>query len=669
MFIDGKFCYKCQEGCDTCSNSFTCDVDSCLVGYTYLEDGTCRKVEAQVGSCPSDHYSNPLTNQCIQCHYSCLTCFGPGENRCSSCHPREEAIPFSEAFELYRGSCRCPLGKYFEHAEVSCYNCDESCLTCSGPSDAECTKCKTSGYKPFPIGNGTCYPCSSELEEYETECTDQVYKFTFEKIEAQTVKFTTNTEEKPLPGPPARIIGRQGISAQLDDRLVEILKIDETIKSNLFNFDMGIDYVFGTDFTAEYVLNEEDKKLNIFFNFLSSKTSDLMRITIKQPNIFENYTPETTWTPEPVEPDRILQAVSNPNDPVLLEESTDVSMIARREPENVMIEIFEWIGTVLAYFSAVVLLCGVIFMGLKVVMKQMNIYEIFHVGMVLRFMSKLPYLNLNYGALLSRLMDKFFLSEMTPMLDLQNEALLRSKVIGKFLEYTAPILIGNSIAIVGGLYLFTSLLNVVSIFLLKNKIGKIIGFAHYLVASIAIIDVTFYSMVELRFHKVGDAGLTWWIMSIVCLLFVCLDLFHIFKYNNLSKVRLTRYYSQIDTKNMKDQYKNITLGITHPFEGYANLWQMSYTKIKNIFTHLFGLIMAAKWIILTIPIVFLQEKPVEQVWTISCIFLTFFLYTWWVTAYYDLFTHNLAMYCRVLSDFCILVFLFMGLIFAYDPDN
>lgn len=35
--------------------------------------------------CPQDHYADEATNECVQCHYECRGCHGPGPSNCDTC--------------------------------------------------------------------------------------------------------------------------------------------------------------------------------------------------------------------------------------------------------------------------------------------------------------------------------------------------------------------------------------------------------------------------------------------------------------------------------------------------------------------------------------------------------------------------------------------------------
>jgi len=95
--------------------------------------------------CKEDQYSPDSTStNCINCHPSCASCFGPTNKECYECN----------------------LG-YFFNGEV-CTNCYESCSKCWGNSSHECLECIVG----YVLLNGVCIPSSCFTPFYVTDaCT------------------------------------------------------------------------------------------------------------------------------------------------------------------------------------------------------------------------------------------------------------------------------------------------------------------------------------------------------------------------------------------------------------------------------------------------------------------------------------------------------------------
>jgi hypothetical protein len=283
-------------------------------------------------------------------------------------------------------------------------------------------------------------------------------------------------------------------------------------------------------------------------------------------------------------------------------------------------------------------------------------------------MTKLPYVNVNFGSLLSIFMDKIFFCEKLTMFNIKNEFGLRSLVIGKFSEYQVPILPINSIPLFGLAYFLTSILNIVSVFKLKGKYKKTLGFIHLMVASVATMDVVFYSLVNLKFSD-SNSSFLWTIFSVVSLAFVVLDLFNLARYSRRAHKKTEEFYSEIESLKLEDDELNVKFGNIHPFEGYSNIWQISDTRRKNFFTSNFQFLMTLKWVLMMIPIPLMQSDSIGLVWALVGINTVFFIYEWWVTAWYNLFSSKIALFSRVIADSFLWLFLLMCLVFAGDPQN
>jgi hypothetical protein len=118
---------------------------------------------------------------CFNCHITCLTCSGPADTECLTCHPWA-------TFNTVTGKCDEPC-----HADcdtctgpainecVTCasplvlssenYCCHADCLTCTGSLNTQCATCASNKYLTSTNGcalcNGSCLTCSGGLT---TEC-------------------------------------------------------------------------------------------------------------------------------------------------------------------------------------------------------------------------------------------------------------------------------------------------------------------------------------------------------------------------------------------------------------------------------------------------------------------------------------------------------------------
>ncbi len=109
-----------------------------------------------INPCPSGTYQDGYF--CFDCHPMCNNCSGPSEGQCSSC----------KTGGLFNSGCNdtCPSG-YYQSGGI-CYGCASPCITCSSSHD--CLSC-ISGMrylnkrcyllcpKGYYINGNDCSPC------------------------------------------------------------------------------------------------------------------------------------------------------------------------------------------------------------------------------------------------------------------------------------------------------------------------------------------------------------------------------------------------------------------------------------------------------------------------------------------------------------------------------
>ncbi|EAR90505.2 zinc finger lsd1 subclass family protein (macronuclear) [Tetrahymena thermophila SB210] len=122
-------CSSCDPSCATCSGPNNNNCVTCT-GSLFLYQNQC------ISNCPKKYYNNTQNNQCTQCDSSCYTCNGIATNNCTSCQ-----LPLY--FEPTSNQClqNCNSNQYPDTNSISCKQCDNSCLTCDGPSTSNCKSC------------------------------------------------------------------------------------------------------------------------------------------------------------------------------------------------------------------------------------------------------------------------------------------------------------------------------------------------------------------------------------------------------------------------------------------------------------------------------------------------------------------------------------------------
>ncbi|KAL4480120.1 hypothetical protein ABPG74_020636 [Tetrahymena malaccensis] len=169
-------CGQCPSQCLTCKSSQDCSLCSqnyqlnssnngcqaCQINQGQFYDSStktciscyqnCLQCTSQLTCqlCIKGYYPN--TSQCSTCNNSCLTCNGPSSNNCLSCN---------SGYYLYTNTSMCQQtcntqGGYFAN-QNQCSPCDQTCSTCNGSSSTQCITCANGLYK-FG-GDNLCKTC------------------------------------------------------------------------------------------------------------------------------------------------------------------------------------------------------------------------------------------------------------------------------------------------------------------------------------------------------------------------------------------------------------------------------------------------------------------------------------------------------------------------------
>ncbi|XP_061733261.1 proprotein convertase subtilisin/kexin type 5-like [Nerophis ophidion] len=161
---DANMCRKCSENCLRCTSSSVCT--ECKTDMS-LRGNRCQR------SCAPAFYHDEGEGLCKACHRVCAACAGAGVEACTRC---------AEGYLMEEWRCvpNCSGGFFATEPNLEiadghrmCRRCDASCLTCVGPSLANCSSC-SSGHSlqdgecvlntacadaEFQDSNGECHPC------------------------------------------------------------------------------------------------------------------------------------------------------------------------------------------------------------------------------------------------------------------------------------------------------------------------------------------------------------------------------------------------------------------------------------------------------------------------------------------------------------------------------
>ncbi|CAK74559.1 unnamed protein product (macronuclear) [Paramecium tetraurelia] len=137
-------CSICSTDCLDCITSPT-NCTSCNP-EKYLLGNSCQCKTKLQGSFLTTYFVESK-NQCLNCHYSCLSCSGPLVNQCLSCLNSEQRT-------LIGTSCIC-TANYFDNGFPNCKQCDFRCYECTTFSTL-CTSCPQSTLRTYNSLNSSC---------------------------------------------------------------------------------------------------------------------------------------------------------------------------------------------------------------------------------------------------------------------------------------------------------------------------------------------------------------------------------------------------------------------------------------------------------------------------------------------------------------------------------
>ena len=146
-------CLPCHVTCGSCYGPNSDNCQTCSEGMKLIPDtSTC------VDSCPEGMVHNRATEQCDHCPRHCLSC--DNKDTCLQCSP-------DTVLAQRRCQARCGEGQYRNNG--SCDTCHKDCATCVGPLDTECGRCKK-GLIYFERRCVSYCPPGYTLSEDGTEC-------------------------------------------------------------------------------------------------------------------------------------------------------------------------------------------------------------------------------------------------------------------------------------------------------------------------------------------------------------------------------------------------------------------------------------------------------------------------------------------------------------------
>jgi len=166
-----SLCRPCHRSCQTCTGPNPNQCTSCQAGEERIKQAG---VDSQgFCVCLDGSVPNPVPGKCIICDSSCLTCAGPAANQCTNCSPGRKA----QGSAASQGFCVCPDGSLPNPIPGQCLQCHFSCLTCS--DSVKCASCISGLYLTL---KGECVVCPSCAQPFTASVTspyDHTYLISF----------------------------------------------------------------------------------------------------------------------------------------------------------------------------------------------------------------------------------------------------------------------------------------------------------------------------------------------------------------------------------------------------------------------------------------------------------------------------------------------------------
>ncbi|KAL4464370.1 hypothetical protein ABPG73_017849 [Tetrahymena malaccensis] len=129
--ITTKTCLKCNSSCKSCNGGQKNNCTSCQAPlFLQISTGEC------VDACNNNQYGDALTSICTSCHSSCKSCFGGSISECLSCN---SGFFYQQSTKQCLNYCNS--NQYKDTINNTCINCHETCLTCFGPNSNQCLSC------------------------------------------------------------------------------------------------------------------------------------------------------------------------------------------------------------------------------------------------------------------------------------------------------------------------------------------------------------------------------------------------------------------------------------------------------------------------------------------------------------------------------------------------
>lgn len=137
--------------CIACSGYDICTACGKINGTSYYLDGSSKCVT----TCTQSYFEGPSQFTCDSCDSSCSYCYGTTTN-CTVCNKPNGYVTSGQNTSIC--VLKCEDGYYKDDGTSSCQPCDQNCLTCD--TSSSCTSCgNASGTTLYLFSSACMTPC------------------------------------------------------------------------------------------------------------------------------------------------------------------------------------------------------------------------------------------------------------------------------------------------------------------------------------------------------------------------------------------------------------------------------------------------------------------------------------------------------------------------------
>ncbi|KAL4474833.1 hypothetical protein ABPG74_001529 [Tetrahymena malaccensis] len=160
-------CLKCPPGCQKCSYNIPNLICEECISPLVRDESLSQCVQC---STTNDSYFISQDNICQKCHNSCYTCSGKSDTECSTCFDGFNLLTLQD------GGQKCLIcgDGYFKDSMGNCHACIENCSVCD--NENTCQVCKVNDSSPIYIDESQRCLASCNLTNGYFSFFDSVYK-------------------------------------------------------------------------------------------------------------------------------------------------------------------------------------------------------------------------------------------------------------------------------------------------------------------------------------------------------------------------------------------------------------------------------------------------------------------------------------------------------------